>query len=110
MRTGLPGTGNGSPAAGTAASDAHSRARKHGTASMGRRYAAMAQMDSLGDMDGVGRGGDALEPLSAAQRRVWFLQRLDPASTAYHECGLWRIDGPVDVAALRAALDAVAAR
>jgi amino acid adenylation domain-containing protein len=47
-------------------------------------------------------------PLSDAQARVWFLQRLDPRSSAYHEARLWRIDGDVDADALRAALRAVA--
>ncbi len=49
-------------------------------------------------------------PLSSTQARAWFLQRLDPGSVAYHEARLWRIDGALDVAALRAALAAVAAR
>ncbi len=49
-------------------------------------------------------------PLSPLQASVWFLQRLDPSSVAYHEVRLWRIDGSVDAAALRAALVAVAVR
>ena len=49
-------------------------------------------------------------PLSQLQANAWFLQRLDPASVAYHEIRLWRIDGAIDAAALRAAIFAVAIR
>ena len=49
-------------------------------------------------------------PLTPAQQRVWFLHRLDVGAGVYSECALWSIDGPVDAAALRAALDAVTVR
>jgi amino acid adenylation domain-containing protein len=49
-------------------------------------------------------------PLSHLQANAWFLQRLDPSSVSYNEVRLWRIDGSVDAAALRAALVAVAVR
>jgi amino acid adenylation domain-containing protein len=52
----------------------------------------------------------ATAPLTPAQRRVWFLHRLDPGAGVYHEIALWRIDGAVDAVALRAALEAVTAR
>ncbi|MEV4613129.1 amino acid adenylation domain-containing protein [Kitasatospora sp. NPDC049258] len=49
-------------------------------------------------------------PLSAAQARLWFLHRLEGASTAYTiPCAL-RIDGAVDPEALRAAFGDVLAR
>ncbi len=51
-----------------------------------------------------GSGGDAL---SAAQRRLWFLEQLDRRGTApgtYHVPIALRLDGPLDTAALRAAL------
>ncbi len=56
------------------------------------------------------RAAGATVPLSGTQARAWFLQRLDPGSAAYHEARLWRIDGPLDVGALRTALAAVAVR
>ncbi|MDC8016188.1 non-ribosomal peptide synthetase [Tahibacter soli] len=50
-------------------------------------------------------------PLSFAQQRLWFLDRLDPAaSLAYHLPISVRLRGPLDRTALQAALDAVVAR
>ncbi|GLZ31526.1 hypothetical protein Lesp02_37140 [Lentzea sp. NBRC 105346] len=44
-------------------------------------------------------------PASAAQKRLWFLCRLDPqANLAYHITGAAEIDGPLDVSRLRSAL------
>ncbi|MER5935700.1 amino acid adenylation domain-containing protein [Streptomyces sp. NPDC001928] len=43
-------------------------------------------------------------PLSYAQSRMWLLQQLDPASPAYNVCLAIRLRGPLDPAALRAAL------
>ena len=56
------------------------------------------------------RFADSPLPLSSPQMRAWFLQRLEPASTAYNEARLWRIDGALDIAALRLALAATAIR
>jgi amino acid adenylation domain-containing protein len=49
-------------------------------------------------------------PMSSAQRRLFFLQRLDPESAAYNVVQAVRIRGALDVGALRAALDVVVAR
>jgi len=58
------------------------------------------------------RQGEAAAPVSAspAQRRLWTLHRLDPASAAYHMPGAFRLTGTVDPDALEAALNAVSAR
>nr|WP_234320317.1 non-ribosomal peptide synthetase [Streptomyces sp. SBT349] len=49
-------------------------------------------------------------PLSAAQRRIWFLERLHPGTRMYHEPKAIRLEGPLNLPALRWALERVAAR
>jgi amino acid adenylation domain-containing protein len=49
-------------------------------------------------------------PLSHAQERLWFLERLEPGSGAYVMPALLRLDGALDVDALRRALDDVVSR
>lgn len=50
------------------------------------------------------RPPDAEVPLSYAQERVWFMDQLAPGEAAYHIAVPLRVRGPLDVAALRAAL------
>jgi amino acid adenylation domain-containing protein len=49
-------------------------------------------------------------PLSSGQRRLWFLDRLDPGSAQYVLPHVVRLRGPVDEAALRRALTGVVRR
>ncbi|MFI8860667.1 amino acid adenylation domain-containing protein [Streptomyces prasinus] len=57
------------------------------------------------------REGTGPVPLSAAQERMWFLSRLDEeGAAAYQVSSAVRLDGEVDVAALRRALDTLVAR
>ncbi|WP_064107121.1 non-ribosomal peptide synthetase, partial [Pseudomonas fluorescens] len=61
------------------------------------------------DMPGVDR--DAPLALSFAQQRLWFLDQLDPtASAAYHMPASLLLQGALDQAALKAALDRLVAR
>ncbi|HET9382615.1 MAG TPA: amino acid adenylation domain-containing protein [Streptomyces sp.] len=50
------------------------------------------------------------EPLSPAQRRIWFTEHLHPGTSMYHEPKAIRLDGPLNVEALRGALQSVADR
>ncbi|MFD4668659.1 amino acid adenylation domain-containing protein [Lentzea sp. NPDC058450] len=49
-------------------------------------------------------------PLSPAQQRLWLLHRLDPEATDYNTGVGLRLRGPLDLAALRTALDGLAQR
>jgi amino acid adenylation domain-containing protein len=49
-------------------------------------------------------------PLSFAQERMWFLNRLEPSSNAYNMPRLLRIQGPLDTKCLRDALNEVIQR
>ncbi|WP_186381044.1 amino acid adenylation domain-containing protein [Paenibacillus xylanexedens] len=40
-------------------------------------------------------------PLSFAQQRLWFIQQLDPDSSAYHMNSLWRLEGELDLDVLQ---------
>ncbi|MFF4809647.1 amino acid adenylation domain-containing protein [Micromonospora chersina] len=57
-----------------------------------------------------GPGGAASAPASAAQHQMWQLGRLDPGSAGYLVPLAYRLHGPLDVAALSAALDGLVAR
>ncbi|MEW5930744.1 MAG: amino acid adenylation domain-containing protein, partial [Gemmatimonadota bacterium] len=50
------------------------------------------------------RAGDGPVPLSFAQQRLWFIQQLDPASSAYNMPYPLRLRGALDVAALERAV------
>ena len=49
-------------------------------------------------------------PLSPGQRRLWFVQTMDPADTALNICVGYRLTGSVEPGRLRAAFDDVVAR
>jgi amino acid adenylation domain-containing protein len=51
-----------------------------------------------------------LRPVSFAQQRLWFLDRLDPGSSAYNLASAVRLAGSLDVAALSGALGAILRR
>jgi amino acid adenylation domain-containing protein len=49
-------------------------------------------------------------PLSFAQQRLWFLQQLEPDSSAYHITQTWRLQGPLHLDALQQALATILER
>jgi amino acid adenylation domain-containing protein len=49
-------------------------------------------------------------PASFAQQRLWFLDQLEPGSAAYNLARAFRIDGPLNVAALSQAIEAIVLR
>nr|WP_244410252.1 MupA/Atu3671 family FMN-dependent luciferase-like monooxygenase [Streptomyces albofaciens] len=53
---------------------------------------------------------ESVAPLSPGQQRIWFLERMLPGRTAYNETKAIRLDGPLDVPALRTALRGLVAR
>ncbi|WP_050515226.1 non-ribosomal peptide synthetase [Streptomyces rimosus] len=53
---------------------------------------------------------ESAAPLSPGQQRIWFLERMLPGRTAYNETKAIRLDGPLDVPALRTALRGLVAR
>lgn len=54
--------------------------------------------------------GASSAPATSEQQRLWLLQRRAPGSLAYSVGQAFRVDGPVDTAALRRALRALVAR
>src|SRR5258708_5396646 len=46
-------------------------------------------------------------PLSSAQERLWFLNQLEPESTAYNLCNFFHITGRLNLAALKQSIDEV---
>ncbi|UAK33211.1 amino acid adenylation domain-containing protein [Nocardia asteroides] len=56
------------------------------------------------------RSGGEPSPLSAAQRRMWFVQQLDPGDTTLNVCVAYRLDGELEPERLRAACATVVAR
>jgi Condensation domain len=65
------------------------------------------------DSHGEGRARDAatrVRPTSFAQQRLWFLDQLDPGNPAYNVQVAASLRGPLDVAALEAALTEIVRR
>jgi amino acid adenylation domain-containing protein len=93
-------------------------------ARLARRIAAPLRFQGDDDVEAGGsRAGDAAlpllagqrlpdapVPLSFAQRRLWFLEQLEPGTAQYNVAGAIRLRGPLAAPALAAALRAVAVR
>jgi hypothetical protein len=73
-----------------------------------RRLAERRRGSPAGDLAPV--PGEGPFPLSFAQERFWFLERLDPGNPAHHLPGSARFTGPLDAGAFKAALELVVER
>jgi len=68
-------------------------------------------LPSPGDrVGGAGRGAGVRAPLSFAQQRLWFLDRLEPGSAAYNVPVALRLCGKLDISCLSAALAGIIRR
>ncbi len=56
------------------------------------------------------RAKDEASPLSFAQERLWFLEQLEPGSSAYNICRAARLTGTLNVEALQSSLDEMVRR
>jgi hypothetical protein len=56
------------------------------------------------------REGGGPAPLSFAQERLWFIDRLEPGSAVYNVPVAWRLKGALDVAALERSLGEIVRR
>ncbi|MGM0576452.1 MAG: amino acid adenylation domain-containing protein [Myxococcota bacterium] len=78
---------------------------------LARRVRALREGDSDEAFPPVAaRRGPGPHPLSFPQGRLWFVHRLAPDRVEYNTPILLRLDGPLDEAALRGALDALVER
>src|SRR5688500_8138705 len=67
--------------------------------------------DAVAASAGHGGGERPSEvPAPFAQRRMWLADSLEPGSTAYSMPRVWRIPGPLDVAALERTVDELVRR
>ncbi|MDT5409176.1 MAG: mycobactin peptide synthetase MbtE, partial [Mycobacterium sp.] len=65
---------------------------------------------AVADDADVAADAERLPEMSDGQRRMWFVQSVDPDSALLNICVSYRVTGHVDVARLRQAVEAVAVR
>ncbi|GLH76246.1 hypothetical protein SSBR45G_11540 [Bradyrhizobium sp. SSBR45G] len=58
----------------------------------------------------AGKAGSGAAPLSFAQQRLWFLERLDPGTAGYNVPIAYQLHGSLGIDVLQAALDQIVAR
>jgi amino acid adenylation domain-containing protein len=78
-----------------------------------RKQEVLAVLRAAGDDGGepIGRAPrDGELPLSFSQMRIWFLEQLEPGTTAWHLPEAARLRGPLEVGALRRSLHEVVRR
>ena len=76
----------------------------------GSRESASGSGHGLKPMVRPRLGNEDVAPLSYAQQRMWFVDRLAPGSAAYNLPVTWRLTGKLDPAAMKRALHKLAQR
>ncbi|HSS52737.1 MAG TPA: amino acid adenylation domain-containing protein, partial [Thermoanaerobaculia bacterium] len=79
-------------------------------ARLAERIAGMSSQGAVPPIRTTPRGPGQELPLSFAQRRLWFLEQLEPGTALYNVPGEVRLAGPLDVGALTAAWNEVLKR
>jgi amino acid adenylation domain-containing protein len=74
------------------------------------KVSRMKQLPDIPMIERTARGAGASVPLSYAQQRLWFLQQLVPASTAYNMSAAVRLSGALDKEAVRDSLNEIVRR
>jgi nonribosomal peptide synthetase DhbF len=67
--------------------------------------ALAARLKGAGEARGAIPRHRGAAPLTDTQRRLWFIQELDPRGVAYNVCAVLHLDGPLDPGRLQSALD-----
>ncbi|GAA2372522.1 amino acid adenylation domain-containing protein [Dactylosporangium salmoneum] len=73
-------------------------------------FAAVAERHAGGTVPLARRAAGEPARLSPAQARLWLMHRLEPDSAAYNMYNVWRLRGPLDVAAFAGAVAEVVRR
>ncbi|MBF8184510.1 amino acid adenylation domain-containing protein [Nonomuraea sp. K274] len=71
---------------------------------------ARAREDVAAEPPPILAGGDGTYPLTRTQRRMWFVDQIQPGDVSYNMSVILRVSGELDVGRLQAGLDAVVAR
>ncbi len=71
---------------------------------------ALRRQGPIAREEPLAMAGRPAYPASFSQSRLWFLEQLEAAQGAYAIHGLWRLQGPLDQAALQSALTGIVER
>lgn len=83
--------------------------RRHGDAGPDPAIVAPPVTGAAEPVAAAGAGSDPVA-LTETQRQIWFVERMLPGRPTYTETKFVRLDGPLDIMALQAAIDLVVAR
>ena len=88
-----------------------SMAELYANTGLGAQAILVSSCQGEGNVTAVERATDRQRfPLSAAQRRLWFLEQIEPSSGVFNIAGAYRLVGDLDVERLESAFSQMAAR